>query len=207
MNFTGKLEGLKMDYATKKQSISVEVNEDARDAFQELKDCEKLDIQIKKHREKRSLDANAYYWVLITKFAKKLELSNPEAHNMCLIRYGYPVILSGKSACATIPDTEEAENKVKNSTEYHLQPTSQVREGVFETLGNAMVDLLQAVFGEENAKILLDFYEDSYIEMSREVLPFISNVVIPRMIEIRKDNQKALLGKYNRKQKISFLRR
>lgn len=28
-------------------------NEDARDAFQELKDCEKLDIQIKKHREKR----------------------------------------------------------------------------------------------------------------------------------------------------------
>lgn len=130
MNFTGKLEGLKMDYATKKQSISVEVNEDARDAFQELKDCEKLDIQIKKHREKRSLDANAYYWVLITKFAKKLELSNPEAHNMCLIRYGYPVILSGKSACATIPDTEEAENKVKNSTEYHLQPTSQVREGV-----------------------------------------------------------------------------
>lgn len=74
--------------ATKKQSISVEVNEDARDAFQELKDCEKLDIQIKKHREKRSLDANAYYWVLITKFAKKLELSNPEAHNMmnCLDR-------------------------------------------------------------------------------------------------------------------------
>ena len=47
------------------------MNEDARDAFQELKDCEKLDIQIKKHREKRSLDANAYYWVLITKFAKK----------------------------------------------------------------------------------------------------------------------------------------
>ena len=130
MNFTGKLEGLKMDYATKKQSISVEVNEDVRDAFQELKDCEKLDIQIKKHREKRSLDANAYYWVLITKFAKKLELSNPEAHNMCLIRYGYPVILSGKSAFTTIPDTEEAENKVKNSTEYHLQPTSQVREGV-----------------------------------------------------------------------------
>lgn len=49
-------------------------------------------------------------------------------NKMCLIRYGYPVILSGKSAFTTIPDTEEAENKVKNSTEYHLQPTSQVRE-------------------------------------------------------------------------------
>lgn len=98
----------------------------------------------------------------------------------------------------TLSETTEAKRKVE---------TAEDLQGVFETLGNAMVDLLQAVFGEENAKILLDFYEDSYIEMSREVLPFISNVVIPRMIEIRKDNQKALLGKYNRKQKISFLRR
>lgn len=97
-----------------------------------------------------------------------------------------------------LSETTEAKRKVE---------TAEDLQGVFETLGNAMVDLLQAVFGEENAKILLDFYEDSYIEMSREVLPFISNVVIPRMIEIRKDKQKALLGKYNRKQKISFLRR
>ena len=97
-----------------------------------------------------------------------------------------------------LSETTEAKRKVE---------TAEDLQGVFETLGNAMVDLLQAVFGEENAKILLDFYEDSYIEMSREVLPFISNVVIPLMIEIRKDNQKALLGKYNRKQKISFLRR
>ena len=88
MNFTGKLEGLKMDYVTRKQSLSLEVNEDARDAFQELKDCEKLVIQIKKYRKKRSLDANAYYWVLITKLARRLELSNPEMHNMCLERYG-----------------------------------------------------------------------------------------------------------------------
>ena len=97
-----------------------------------------------------------------------------------------------------LSETTEAKRKVE---------TAEDLQGVFETLGNAMVDLLQAGFGEENAKILLDFYEDSYIEISRKVLPFISNVVIPRMIEIRKDNQKALLGKYNRKQKISFLRR
>lgn len=110
------------------------------------------------------------------------------------------VNINRKYAALTRALSETTEAKRKAETAEDLQ-------GVFETLGNAMVDLLQAVFGEENAKILLDFYEDSYIEMSREVLPFISNVVIPRMIEIRKDNQKALLGKYNRKQKISFLRR
>nr|DAL29181.1 MAG TPA_asm: hypothetical protein [Caudoviricetes sp.] len=110
------------------------------------------------------------------------------------------VKINRKYVALTRALSEATEAKRKAETAEDLQ-------GVFETLGNAMVDLLQAVFGEEDAKILLDFYEDSYIEISREVLPFISNVVIPRMIEIRKDNQKALLGKYNRKQKISFLRR
>lgn len=130
MNFTGKLEGLKMDYVTRKQNLSLEVNEDARDAFQELKDCEKLVIQIKKYRKKRSLDANAYYWVLITKLARRLELSNPEMHNMCLERYGQLEIMENKAVFVTIPDTEEAENKVRNALDYHLQSTSQVRQGV-----------------------------------------------------------------------------
>lgn len=94
MNFTGKLEGLKMDYVTRKQSLSLEVNEDARDAFQELK------------------------------------LSNPEMHNMCLERYGQLEIMENKAVFVTIPDTEEAENKVRNAMDYHLQSTSQVRQGV-----------------------------------------------------------------------------
>lgn len=51
-----------MNYATGKQTASFELNEDAREAFQDLKGCEKLTIQIKKYRKKRSLDANAYYW-------------------------------------------------------------------------------------------------------------------------------------------------
>ena len=110
------------------------------------------------------------------------------------------VKINRKYAALTRALSETTEAKRKAETAEELQ-------GVFEVLGNAMVDLLQAVFGEENAKILLEFYEDSYIEMSREVLPFISSVVIPRMIEIKKDNHKALLNKYNRKQKISFLRR
>ena len=49
-----------------------------------------------------------------------------------------------------LSETTEAKRKVE---------TAEDLQGVFETLGNAMVDLLQAVFGEENAKILLDFYE------------------------------------------------
>lgn len=68
-----------------------------------------------------------------------------------------------------------------------------------ETLGRAVVDLLEAVFGPEDTKTIISFYDGRYIEMSREVLPFISQCIIPRLIELKKENQKAMRAKYNRK--------
>lgn len=58
MDFTGIFQGLSMNYATGKQTASFELNEDAREAFQDLKGCEKLTIRIKKYRKKRSLDGS-----------------------------------------------------------------------------------------------------------------------------------------------------
>lgn len=51
-----------------------------------------LDLDLRPHREKRSLDANAYYYVLLSKMAEKLQTSVNELHNMTLSRYGYPEI-------------------------------------------------------------------------------------------------------------------
>lgn len=47
--------------------------------IESLKDCE-CDIIIKKHREKRSLDANAYAWVLLGKLAEKLNRSDEDIY-------------------------------------------------------------------------------------------------------------------------------
>ncbi|MCI6464732.1 MAG: hypothetical protein MSA90_04610 [Faecalicatena sp.] len=127
--FTGKLKEPIIDYLTGNLTILFEPSEDFRHAYEELKDCDKLRLEIKKYRRKRSLDANAYYWVLITKLAKVIGLSNPETHNMVLWRYGQPEIFEGKGVYMTIPDTEGADRKVRNATDYHLQPTSQVRAG------------------------------------------------------------------------------
>ena len=52
----------------RKQRITVEVNRDFREDFDRLKDFD-LDIEIKKHREKRSNSANAYFHVLVNKIA------------------------------------------------------------------------------------------------------------------------------------------
>jgi hypothetical protein len=56
--------------------------------LESLKD-EKLDLEFKKHREKRSLDANSYCWVLIGKIADVLTpKSKDEVYIEMLKRYG-----------------------------------------------------------------------------------------------------------------------
>ena len=80
-------------------------------------------------------------------------------------------------------------------------------ESALEMLGRAEVDLFEAVFGEEDAKTVVEFYEDRYIEMSQEVLPFITQHVIPKLTEMRNDNKKAVLSGYNRKTRRRLFRR
>lgn len=48
---------------------------------------EKL-FEIKEKRKRRSLTANAYYWVLVNKLARKLGISDTEVHMQMLRDYG-----------------------------------------------------------------------------------------------------------------------
>lgn len=129
MECIGRLKGLGIDLMSRHQKLEIEIDSDIRKEYDKLKDKDKLRIRIVQYRKKRSLDANAYYWTLLTKFADVIGLSNPEAHNMMLRGYGQSEIFDGKAVYVTIPDTEEAEKKVNNATDYHLAPTSQVRMG------------------------------------------------------------------------------
>lgn len=130
MRFTGRLKEPIIDYITGRLTVLFEPCEDFRQAYEELKDCDKLSFEIKRYRRKRSLDANAYYWVLCTKLARVMSVSEPEIHNKMLRLYGQPEIFDGKAAYTTIPDTEQAGKKVDKAMDYHLKPTSQVREGL-----------------------------------------------------------------------------
>ena len=47
-----------------------------------------LDVEIKVHREKRSLNANAYLWVLLSKLAEALNTNKDELYLLMLERYG-----------------------------------------------------------------------------------------------------------------------
>lgn len=127
--FTGRLKEPSIDFNTGKIDAVVQINEDFRQTYEELKNCEKLSIEFKRYRQKRSLDANAYYWVLVTKLSGVVGMSNAEIHNMILRGYGQPEIYEGKGIYLTIPDTDEARKKTDNATDYHVLPTAQVRTG------------------------------------------------------------------------------
>ena len=127
--FTGILKQPIIDFRSGKLTLLFEPNEDFRETYEELKGCDKLSLEIKKYKAKRSLDANAYYWTLITQLARIFEVSNAEQHNRMLQLYGYPEVIDEKHVLMVIPETEEAHDKVMKAEEYHLKPTSDVREG------------------------------------------------------------------------------
>lgn len=99
------------------------------DEAEKLLQVERLDVEIKKHREKRSLDANSYYWVLISKLAESMNVSKPYMHNAILRRYGQIEMIGGQAVYIVIPDTDSAQKDVDEAQFYHLKPTSQVKAG------------------------------------------------------------------------------
>lgn len=60
------------DTNTRKLKISLLVDINNKDVVEQLKNENKLTIELKKWRQKRSLDANSYCWVLCDKIAKEL---------------------------------------------------------------------------------------------------------------------------------------
>lgn len=67
--------------------ITVTVRSDFGDQFDELKDFD-VDVEIKRHREKRSLSANAYFHVLVNKIAAVQKISDDEVKRSLVLDYG-----------------------------------------------------------------------------------------------------------------------
>lgn len=90
MKMTGRVIGAYGAFRTNKCIVSLEINE--RSEFEALidehKDTEKLSIEIKPYRERRSLDANAYFWVLCDKLAEKLRKSKTEIYRELIREIG-----------------------------------------------------------------------------------------------------------------------
>ena len=58
-----------------------------------------VEIVIKEPREKRSLDANAYFWLIVGKIADKLRASKEEIYFKLLKDYGQSVTITVRKGC------------------------------------------------------------------------------------------------------------
>jgi hypothetical protein len=74
MQSTGTITDINIDFSTKKPKISLLLDTNDINVVEELKNENKLNIELKKWYKKRSIDANSYCWVLCDRIAK--ELSN-----------------------------------------------------------------------------------------------------------------------------------
>lgn len=96
MVVTGKIVGANIDFRTGKPTISFEVNEqnDFGALVDEMKEVEKLSIEVKPYRKKRSLNANAYAWKLIGEIADIVRSGKDEIYLKLLKRYGQSELIS-----------------------------------------------------------------------------------------------------------------
>lgn len=130
MEFTGSIKGINTNYLTKKFEIVLEINEEKRLAggYEELKEAGLLDINIKKHRKRRSLNANAYFHVLVSRLADCLCISKVRCKNMMVGRYGQPFILEN-GAEAVIKTNISASQMLENETVHCMPCGSRTEDG------------------------------------------------------------------------------
>lgn len=80
-----------------KQRITLEIDGNFKDKYDNLKNTE-LDIEIKKHREKRSKSANAYFHVLVNKIALERGGKDEDVKRQLVLDYG--VVARDKDGCS-----------------------------------------------------------------------------------------------------------
>ena len=61
------------------------------DCIKFLVDAPDGNYQVKEWHERRTLDANAYYWALLTELAGVLRIDKDELHGLMLSRYSIPM--------------------------------------------------------------------------------------------------------------------
>ena len=98
MQTIGTLENIVIDYQTKQPKVTFNCDKNSLNSLEELKG-NKLSIEVKKWRKKRSLDANSYCWVLCDKIAKKIGITKEEIYKDAVSNVGTfePMIVEEKA--------------------------------------------------------------------------------------------------------------
>ncbi len=120
------------DWNTGRALITFEVEQGLEPkGLESIKD-KSLRVTVKQWREKRSLDANGYYWKLISELSRVLSrerlTSTAYIHNMLLRQLGMLRLIDDRPVIALFPDSDKTEMMLLEDEIRHYKPTSQVTE-------------------------------------------------------------------------------
>lgn len=88
-------------------TFEIEDKQTALQTYEELQNSD-LDLEVKKHREKRSLDQNAYFHVLVNAIARKTHSSDDAVKKSLVLDYGVVMRDDGnKKVAVKIPASVE----------------------------------------------------------------------------------------------------
>ena len=96
MQTTGEITDLGIDLKTRKTKVTLLLDTKQAEVIEELQQS-KLDVEIKKYRKKRSLDANAYCWVLLQKIAEKIDVKKEDIYRSLIKEIGSYEVLPVKN--------------------------------------------------------------------------------------------------------------
>lgn len=87
---SGRITDVTFDYFSGKTRVTFALDEKgaARNMVDEFRNHEKLTIKVAKFKKKRSLDANAYFHLLVNKIARNMLVSDDEVKRRLVKSYG-----------------------------------------------------------------------------------------------------------------------
>jgi hypothetical protein len=153
---TGILNDISIDYVSEKTKISLTLDTHDINNIAELKDT-KLDVEIKKWRNTRSLNANNYAWKLITEIGNVLRMDKEDVYFKMLQSYGQSQMISVLSEIDVgrfLKYYEKAGESILNgknfthykvytgSSEYDTKEMSILIDGIVEECKNLGIETL-----------------------------------------------------------------
>ena len=112
MQTTGIIEDISIDYKTRKSKISLLLDTKEIEIVEQLKNENKLNVELKKYRKKRSLDSNAYMWTIAEKIAEKLGITKIDVYKDAIKEVGQ---------CEVLPIKDEAVDTFINAWKHNGQ--------------------------------------------------------------------------------------
>lgn len=160
---TGVITDISIDYNTSKPKISLLLDTNNKDVIEELKNENKLNIELKKYNKSRSLDSNAYAWVLLGELQEVLNIPKEEIYKDLIKHIG---------SYEVVPIKNEAVEKFcsawsKNGLGWITETTKSKLEG----FTNVLAYYGSSVYNTKEMSRLIDLIVEECKQFNIEVKP------------------------------------